>query len=297
METKKQDEEVMKKTMFLRRLFIFNFFRVPIIFLLSVLPKNCCKRILLVGSRRKETRTKICASAPGTFKALEAIYTFDKSTATCIDRFWYTLLDNPRAVRNRLILVRQQLKEGIEEIGVRKDKIFILSLASGSGRAVIETITELEKSFSTRIMVRFIDISRDALNYSKYLAESYGVNEQCEWYRSSVFDPKMFCNEFQPDIVEASGILDYLDDEYATKFIALCHRNLAWDGRMIVSNIVPNMEQSFITKALNWQMIYRTPRQLQEIVIRAGFTKQKIVIEPLGIHALCVATKEKMKLP
>lgn len=277
-----------EKIIFEKRNPVLNFFRVPIIFLLGILPKNWCKKFFLLY---KGQGVETCVSYAKRFKALEVLYTFDKNNAKRNDRFWGTFLDNSLALRNRLRLVKQQIKKAIGEISKRKDKIFVLSLASGSGRSIIEVVSELEKNIRNKVFVRFVDFDPEALEYIKTLAKSYGLNEGLEWIRCSVFNPKTFYGNFRPDIVEIVGILDYLHDEKALELITLVHQNLFSGGWLIVCNVVPNVERRFISKALDWSMVYRTPKELEKIVRMCGFEKLNMIIEPLGIHVMCVAQK------
>ena len=281
-------------SVFERHNVMLNFFRVLIVLFLDVLPAKWCKKIFLLGSNGKETRAKTCVSAAKSFKALEAIYTFNGSKAKGMDRFWGSFLSNSGAIRNRLLLTKREIDKAVQKISEKKDKVFILSLASGSARAVIETIAELEEVHRNRIFVRFVDISQEVLDYSRKLTQTHGLNGNLEWYRCSVFDADKFCKGFKPDIVEMVGMLDYLNDSQAIKLISLIRRNLTLGGRLITCNIVPNIEQPFITKGLNWPMIYRTSEQLKELMFRAGFASDdvKIFLEPLGIHALCVANNQ-----
>jgi len=73
---------------------------------------------------------------------LEVLYTFPerkaKKETTPFDNFWDRILNNTKAVRNRLHLVKRLITNAIEEkIKQGKQEIKLLSLGSGSARAVI----------------------------------------------------------------------------------------------------------------------------------------------------------------
>ena len=64
-------------------------------------------------------------------------------------------------------------------------------------------------------------------------------------------------------------------------------------GFFITCNIVDNYERKFITKILDWDMIYRDTNNLIEVLTGGGFYPQncKIIYEPTLIHALAIGKK------
>lgn len=63
-------------------------------------------------------------------------------------------------------------------------------------------------------------------------------------------------------------------------------------GLFLVSNAAPNLEAPFVSKAINWPLIYRAPTELQNLLLESGFEEgAKIVVGPLRIHTLAVTTK------
>jgi SAM-dependent methyltransferase len=280
-----------ENSIFEKHTWFVNFFRIFLISLLDIFPATWCRRIFLLCSNERETRAKTCVLAAKSYKALEAIYTFDKKKARGMDYFWGTILSNSRAIRNRLLLTKQQIKQAIEEVAAEKDKVSVLSLASGSSRAVIEVLAELEKSIRDKTFVKFVDISSEALDYSRNLAKSYKIDcERLEWQQASILDSRIW-NSSNYDIIELVGILDYFDNKRALKLLKLVYDNLAVGGRLITCNIMPNIEKPFVTKGLGWPMIYRSPDQIREIVKQAGFFDVEIIVEPLQVHTLCIAFK------
>ncbi|HRV04569.1 MAG TPA: class I SAM-dependent methyltransferase [Candidatus Ratteibacteria bacterium] len=269
-----------------------NFFRIFLISLLDILPASWCRKIFLFCSNGKETRAKTCVSAAKSYKALEAIYTFEKKKARGMDYFWGTILSNSCAIRNRLLLTKQQIKQAIEEVAAEKAKVSVLSLASGSSRAIIEVLAELEKNIRDKTFVKFVDISREALDYSRNLVKLYKIDcdGRLEWQQGSIGSRIWDSSNY--DIVEMVGILDYFDDERALKLLKLVYDNLAVGGRLVTCNIMPNIEKPFVTKGLDWPMIYRSPDHLKKIVKQVGFDVE-IIVEPLQVHALCVAFRPR----
>ena len=107
------------------------------------------------------------------YQALEMMYTYKWKTTegrnildrviTHLNQRFFIL--NCRAVRNRLRLVKKELKRAI--LSLRKKEITIISLGAGSARAIIEVLAALKAfHYPLRFTVILVDISKNALRYS-----------------------------------------------------------------------------------------------------------------------------------
>ena len=95
------------------------------------------------------------------------------------------------------------------------------------------------------------------------------------------------------DIIEMIGVLDYMADEQALAILAVAHSLLASDGILITANVRPNSEAPFYRKT-GWPVFtYRTPRQLGELLICAGFDSSHVELftEPVGLHTVARARR------
>jgi len=269
--------------------------RVPIILLLNALPKKLAQNVFLAFSGSDGDPRKVFNSVT-TYKALETLYTFParrtRKETKAIDFFWEYFLSNSRAIRNRLELVKHELNNAIRNVDQKDQPVRILSLGGGSARAVLEVVKGLNGKLPTEI--KLIDMSRDAINYSKELALSFDLNkERIEWHRGYAHNLERYCVNFHPYIVEMVGLLDYYPREQAIDLVAKIHNKLLPGGWLITCNIKPNLESSFVTKGINWPMIYRDPDELADILLNGGFSADqiRIVYEPLKIHGIAIAQK------
>lgn len=270
--------------------------RAPAILVLNILPKRLAQAIFLAFSNQ-HSDTRIVYSSVASYKALETLYTFPerraKKETSALDFFWQNFLSNTRSIRNRFKLVRRELITAAKESGKRKETVNILSLGGGSARAVIEAISMLNHDVPIRL--KLIDTSAAAIEYSQILARSYCLNQnQIEWHRGFAQRMQKHCRNFQPDIVEMVGLLDYFPRDQAVDLITKIYAILAPNGWLITCNIHPNLESPFVAKGVNWpKMFYRTPTELTKIIIEGGFSDQnvKVVYEPFKIHGLAIARK------
>lgn len=206
---------------------------------------------------------------------------------------WFNT-NNSKAVRNRLKLVKDLLSREI----VRRsslEEIVILSIASGSARAVVESI------FSTKpksnILAYFLDKNIEAIEYSKNLIKNQGSFEgkgsiKFNWIHDTANSFSEHIKE-SPDIVEMVGLLDYFDDKEVVRIFKNIFENLNPGGVMITSNIVDNAERRFLDKAIGWKMIYRNGEEFAKLASEAGFKKEdiRVIYEPLKVHVVIIASK------
>lgn len=258
----------------------------------SCLPKGLGIWLFVKSSKR----TNLARKYSKTYKALELIYSYECLKLnengifdSIFSYLWESNMLNAYALRNRLKLVKKELKEIILKKKA-KQKIRILSLASGSARAIIETLAE-QKDID--IEARLVDLSRNALCYSRKLAEKYEVDDKINWFRANAGDIEEFCENWVPDIIEMVGLMDYLDKEEGTKIIRKIYKCLNQNGTLITSNINNNPERRFVREIANWDMIYRDPRQFSELLLKGGFNSRhcRIIYEPICIHAVATASK------
>lgn len=231
------------------------------------------------------------------WKALDIIYNHEfgckngnGNLGKWFDDFWIGMM-NAQAVRNRLKLVKQLLRDIVAKYPDDKE-IKLLSLAAGSAQGIIEMIAEL-KSKGVKIKALLIDIDSTALAYAKKLAEQNGILDQIELVEKNVAHVAKIlkAKSFQPDIIEMLGLIDYLPRDKVIKFAQKIRELLSPGGIFLTCNIHSNLEQHFLKWVINWDMIYRSPQELKDIIAESGFTDYQFITEPLKIHSVIVAHK------
>jgi ubiquinone/menaquinone biosynthesis C-methylase UbiE len=268
---------------------------IPLMFILNLLPPKIARAIFLSFSGPNgDTRTVFKWVA--THKALEVMYTYPerrkRGETTISDDFWENFLSNARAVRNRLILVKKVLSGIMKEMSLKKSNIKLLSLGSGSARAVFEIIG----SNAHPVQIKLIDMSQRAIKDSEEFIHSLSLDEEkvkVEFHRDYIQNLERYCVDFEPDIIEMVGLLDYLPENQAVDLIKKIHKVLPSGGHLITCNVVPNLEALFVTKGINWPLIYRQPEELAHLLIKGGFPSENLILkyEPFKIHCLAIAKK------
>ncbi len=231
----------------------------------------------------------------GTWRALDIIYNRRfgqaKGLRGVIDNFWGNM-PNCQAVRNRLKLVKQEIRRAILRFSNHQE-VRILSLAAGSAQGVIEVVAEL-KVRGIRVRALLLDIDSTALDYAIQLAREHGVADQIETVKSSVAQVARVSRDFRPQIIEMLGLLDYIPQDKAIRLIRKIYESLEIKGIFLTCNVRSNPERYFLKWVINWSMIYRTPAELAEIVYEAGFNDCRLIYEPLRIHGLVITQKDSV---
>lgn len=235
------------------------------------------------------------------FKALEQLYTRDQIRFNGLKDVddggrglaWIECYDNSRAVRERRTLTTELLIRKINEQCNRKpfETIDLVSIASGSARCVVEALQHIK---SNNVLVRVLDWDEEARRYSLELARQAGLDGRVQTVAGDVIRIAKYLSSSQIDIIEAVGILDYLDHRMAVHLLKQTQRLLATGGVLVASNIMPNPESEFLHTAINWRpMHYRTEDDFAELFLESGFSSENCEMYrvPLGIYCVLEARK------
>jgi len=272
-----------------------NIFLIPI---LNILPSSAQRLI-----KKTHKSAKDVIEEKTTYYALDILYKngIKENAINFLTKFFHKIwfgTNNSKAVRNRLRLTKREIRNQLEVcLALDKDRIKILSIASGSARAIIEILDEMRNRLKNKkIEVTFLDKDHKAIEYSQELASSKNLLSffELKWVNDtagSFFRSLDKDNTF--DIIEMVGLIDYFSDEKALQMFSHVNKHLSEDGLFITANISDNMERPFVTKVIDWSMIYRSAEQLGEILSRASFNnnKMRLFYEPLKIHCVAVCIK------
>jgi hypothetical protein len=274
---------------------IFNVFFIPFldhlpIASISYLVKTHKSANVLVENKTNHYALEILYQKGKTFSSRYFI-------SSLFRKMWFHT-NNARAVRNRLKIVKAELQRDIKYRIDNGDKyIKILNIASGSARAVLETIHSFSNYKDVTFDVIFLDKNPVAVEYSKDLAKGFDLRmHKLEWITATVGE---YFNEHDKadgepfDIVEMVGLMDYFTDAKAESIFARIHQRLSDGAFFITANIVDNKERRFVTKVIGWEMIYRNASDMKKILVRSGFRKENIQMfyEPYHIHTLASSYK------
>jgi SAM-dependent methyltransferase len=191
------------------------------------------------------------------------------------------------ALRNRKKLAARVLGRLIDQAGDRP--VHVLCLGAGPGHVITDALSQARQDATATL----VDLSSDAFEYGRALAERKGLTERVRFVEGDVRDVGRML-EHPPDVVKMLGICEYLTDSQIVD-IAVAVAAVMPPGAPIVFNSISKAHGNdrFFRRVLGLHMHHRSPRQLQQLMGRAGFGGFTILAEPLGVYHVVVGRKEE----
>lgn len=271
--------------------FFLDIFVMPI--LNSPFFSSITKKIISLSSDVNETKRHAAH-----YVSMEIMYSFDhklhweKGIVNSISNFISQHFKNPRALRNRLRLVKKTLETNITALD--ENKITIFSLGAGSARSLFETLNMLSAIERKKIFnVFFVDKDADALSFAKRQAKLFPFRGDIQYLHDDINNIQTFSKNTEPNIIEMVGLLEYMDDESVVSTLNTIFRALPQEGVLITSHINYNSEMRFVESIIEWPLIYRNRVEIEKIIRKSLFKKNKSTLEyePLNVHAIITLRK------
>jgi hypothetical protein len=138
-----------------------------------------------------------------------------------------------------------------------------------------------------------IDVDKTAIEKARQEVKKAGLEDRFVFIRGTTRILEEVCQEFRPHIIEMVGFLDYRPKKKAIQLINCIRRCLSPGGFFLTCNIRKNSEKIFLSWVLLWPMIYRSETQFAELLVKGGFSSEKIDVlyEPFKIHGIGVCQK------
>ena len=194
----------------------------------------------------------------------------------------------PMALRNRRRLASRLLAQLLDES--QHHPAHALCLGAGPGHIITDAMLKAEKPCHATL----VDISNDAFEYGRRVAEEKGMLDSVKFIHGDVRDVKDMLSD-RVDVVKMIGICEYLQDDQIIS-IAEALREIMPNGSSIVFNSISKQHGTdrFFRRVFGLHMIHRTPQQLEELFEKAGFGDFVEFSEPLKVYHVIVG---KMKNP
>lgn len=224
-------------------------------------------------------------------KVLSVFYNFDYEAGHIpfngrnYKSFWIRHMNNSRGVTNRKKIIVECLTNILRNS--EKQDIKLVSLASGSAEAVLEAIAQVP---GKNIQVTLIDSDPEAIARAKENVAAANLTANFSFVEKNILMAVSSIQEI--DVIEMAGFCDYLNDDILIKMFRKIKAALAPNGHFVTCNIIPNNEKIFLDWVLLWPMKYRTIRNFQIIMEKAGFSTPQIIVEPLKVHVVGIGKNE-----
>lgn len=208
-------------------------------------------------------------------------------------------LDSPgwKGIRTRRQHMNAILDQAIERVAATRtekdEPIHILDVAAGAGRYVLETI---QRNSSIPITATLCDQEAAALQHGEEIAAEQGITG-VEFRQSDAFDRTAFAKiDRKPDIVIVSGLFElFPSNEPIMEALEGIADVVAPNGWLIYTNQPWHPQQELIARSLHgydrklWAMRCRSSAEMDHLVSRVGFEKQRMKIDDQGIFTVSLA--------
>jgi len=251
--------------------------------LVNYLPAGVLKSALRFG---KSELAQANWSDPGGWKSM--VISYEGKPRQIADKFLVNGGAMSMALRNRRRLAARLLTRLIEQADRSGDcgagGVHVLCLGAGPGRIIIDALLEAPASSYATL----VDISSDAFEYGRQLAESCGVGDRVRYVRGDVRDVKDVLDP-PPAVVKMIGICEYLTDEQIVDIVKALSDVMAPGGSIVFNSISrAHGTDRFFRRVMGLNMIHRDPEELGELISQAGFGDFISIPEPLGVYHVVV---------
>lgn len=200
-----------------------------------------------------------------------------------------------KGIRLRKVNLEKVLKSTIEKVRATKRPVRIVDIASGPGRYMLETLSQLPPGDISAVLR---DRSPGGLEEGRNLARQMNVTN-VTYVQGDAFNRKALASLSPlPDIAIVSGLYElFSDNQMVMNSLRGLSESLADGGYLIYTNQPWHPQVELIARVLinrdgrPWVMRRRTQEEMDELVRTAGFEKLTMEIEEFGIFTVSLARK------
>lgn len=201
-------------------------------------------------------------------------------------------------IRERKNLVNQLIHEHLSVIQRTRniDDLLLMSVGCGTALPVMEAMTQIKQTFGAAPTLILLDQDPIALKLAEELARRYGLLDRIEIQCRQLFDGRGrltrledFLQGRRLDVIEDSGLREYLPDSVYVNLTTSAYRALREGGLMVSSNMNVNRPQKeFLHGLMGWPIpvLHRTIEQGINLHARAQIDTATINIHvvPSGVY-------------
>lgn len=233
----------------------------------------------------------------GDYYTIEMIYEDvekgDGRLGPLVDR-WMRQIPATRAVKNRRPFVSSAIRQAAS--AWRGDgPAPITSLASGPARELFDIFAAKD---SPEIHATCIDIDNEALAFVAEASRKAGIESRLTLSQENVIRLSRGRGKTAlgpQQMIYSIGLIDYLQDPFVVKLLDWVHDHLVPGGTVMVGNFdTSNPDKAFMDHILEWQLIHRSPADMQRLFAESKFGKTpvEVKVEDAGVNLFAVATRQ-----
>lgn len=184
---------------------------------------------------------------------------------------WFLSQAPALAHRNRIIYLRQRLREEVQRVAGLGRRVRILNLGCGPAAEIQQFLAE--EALCDQADFLLLDFNDETLEYTRQRLEGLkGAHRRqtgLGFLKKSVHqllkeagrpDPEAGCY----DLVYCAGLFDYLSDRICQRLMNILYDQVAPGGLLISTNVDPsNPLRNGMEYLLEWHLIYRDQQQMK----------------------------------
>ena len=204
-------------------------------------------------------------------------------------------LPSVKATRHKKDIIIKILHNEIANNLLLKRKTKILDIASGPARYIVDAITKYNQDY---IEVLCLDSDRKSINFGKILAGKkpirYAKINVFKLGRLESFSRKI---SWVPNIIIATGFFETLPDNIFEIILKEAYQNIEKEALVLFTSQADNPSKDLMANlgkkqdGQSWNIFFRTPEHLREVMIKAGFRDVIISVDKWGIYEYCTGRK------
>ena len=206
---------------------------------------------------------------------------------------WGLQRTSAKAIRNRRILMKDQLESLSKERLKTNNRFSVMNLACGPSRELFDFLQECD--YTEKIDALCVDIDTEALQYSNQNVNVFPHNASVRYMSENLVKwalGKVSHDIGSKDLIYSAGLFDYLEPRLFCKLVDRCHEHLKPGGSLLIGNFAPHDDMLFMDHMLQWQLIYRTQEELKELLSNTKFGDDVTILsEPAEVNLFVLAQK------
>lgn len=173
-----------------------------------------------------------------------------------------------------------------------------VSLGAGTGIVACDYLTSLSPRLRRRLQVVLVDRDPAALRHGREHVRRQHLGSVVQQRQLDITRARDLAGVLRgrPQLVDALGVVEYLDESAAAALAGRVYGALAVGGRFVFSNMAANRPQLAVHRhALGWPgVIVRRPRQIMQFLSAAGIPAAAVtfLMADDGMYYICEVTRQ-----
>ncbi len=216
---------------------------------------------------------------PGGWRCLEIVYR--NEPRTLLDRFFLSS-HSARGARNRLRVLQEEICECIEQRARVSNPVKLISFGSGPGHEILAGIERFQGNLA--VEATCVDKEPSTLEYGSVLAAQKGLSDCIKYIQGNVLRMNVVVAQYDVGIL--SGLVDYFDFETAVSVLKMVKEQLLPGGNVLVANMRRHYLASTMSILGDWNLVYREPKDVENILAASGYADIKVWLEPEKVFCI-----------